>query len=79
MCSMSYTIKMCHMLSGSNHTVWLHHFSDAEIDLGSSDAGLKLPLKRSLTFQIVVPLEVTKYCCSNFIIPFTFVSWELRE
>lgn len=39
------------------HTVWLHHFSDAKTDLGSSDAGLTSPLTSfSSTLQLMFPL-----------------------
>lgn len=44
------------------HTVWLHHFSDAKTDLGSSDAGLTSPLTSfSSALQLMFPLRVTKY------------------
>lgn len=62
MCSMSYTIRLFHMLSGSDHTVWLYHFSDAKRNLSSGDAGLIPPLKSfSSTFQLMVPPGITKY------------------
>lgn len=47
------------MLPHSQHTVWLHHFSDAKLDLSSGAASLIPPWNNvSSTFPLMVPFAL---------------------
>lgn len=73
-CLKGVTYALCHIPAGC--VTWYQAVITLSVPL--LWCCLILPLKRS-TFQLMSPLGVTKYCCSNPIVPSTFFSWELRE